>query len=459
MHNHALFRRPVDPPLTVALVGVGEFGASFMFRSGRAPGLRVVAGADAHMARVIAAARAAGIDEDRIRSCSTHGQAKQALSDGCFAAVEDASLLMDLPVDWVVEATGVPEAAARIAQQAIDHGKNVGMVTKECDCVVGPALQARARAAGVVCTMVDGDQPSLAIRLIAWARSLGLAIVCAGKSSEYDFIYDPDARTISALGRTLTVSPLQHHWHVDSAALPDSIAARRALLASWPHSTVPDLCELALIANATGMKPDTPALHAPVARTRELPDVLRPQAEGGILARSGVLEIFNCLRRADEASFAGGVFVVVRCDDEASWRVLGGKGIPMSSDGRLAMLHNPIHLLGIEAPATLFDVASRGQPSAWLRPVCDLYGRAIRSLRAGEVLSLGERHAISGVEPMLLDAAPLQPDVPIPYYLAAGCKLAADVAPGHMVCLKDVHVPRESTLWELRRAQDQSHFE
>jgi len=28
-----------------------------------------------------------------------------------------------------------------------------------------------------------------------------------------------------------------------------------------------------------------------------------------------------------------------------------------------------------------------------------------------------------------------------------------------MVCLKDVHVPRESTLWELRRAQDQSHFE
>ena len=83
------------------------------------------------------------------------------------------------------------------------------------------------------------------------------------------------------------------------------------------------------------------------------PELFRPQAEGGLLAGEGRIDMFVCLRRPDELSFAGGVFVVVRCDDAASWRVLKGKGIPVSADGATALLHNPVHLLGIEAPMSL----------------------------------------------------------------------------------------------------------
>jgi len=458
MRNSSLPKHAPDAPLTVALVGVGEFGASFLFRSGRTANFRVVAAADGDVQRVIDAALVAGHHADRIAQCTSTAEAHAAQRRGDFVAVADASLLMDLPLDFVVEATGVPEAAARIAAMAIAHGKNVGMVTKECDSVVGPILQTKAAAAGLVCTSVDGDQPSLAMGLVAWSRMLGLEVVCAGKASEYDFVYDPEQESITALGRTAVIPGMRGLWNVPPAALARCIDERRERLTAWPHRTAPDLCELSLIANATGLKPDIPGLHAPVARTLELPELMRPRAEGGLFNGVGVLDIFNCLRRADEISFAGGVFVVVRCDDRATWRVLRGKGIPVSADGACALLHNPVHLLGIEAPMTLLASAVSGQPSGILKPRCDLVARATISLTKGTRLALGERHTMAGVDPLLIDAQPAQSGAPVPYYMAAGCVLAADVPSGAMLCRKHLQPPVDSVLWALREEQDAKFF-
>ena len=104
-------------------------------------------------------------------------------------------MLIGLPIDVVVEATGSPEAATVHADAAIKNGRHVVMVSKEADIVVGPLFHRRAKAAGLVYTPVDGDQPCLLMQLIVWARVLGLEILCAGKTSEYDFVYDRAAGT------------------------------------------------------------------------------------------------------------------------------------------------------------------------------------------------------------------------------------------------------------------------
>ena len=104
---------------------------------------------------------------------------------------------MNLPIEVVVEASGMPGAGAFHALSAIENGKHVVMVTKETDCVVGPILNRLAQKAGLVYTPADGDQPSLLIGLISWAEILGFEIVCAGKAGELDFVYDPDSNTIA----------------------------------------------------------------------------------------------------------------------------------------------------------------------------------------------------------------------------------------------------------------------
>jgi predicted homoserine dehydrogenase-like protein len=416
--------------LVAGVVGAGEFGASFVYRSMRAPGLRVAGAADTDLERAVRVAERAGID--RVARCDSPAKAKAAFERGEFIACASADILCALELDFVVEATGSPEGGARTAAAALAAGRNVAMVSKECDSVVGPILQAKAADAGLIHTPVDGDQPSLLVGLVTWARTLGLEILCAGKASEFDFVSE-ELQELPVLER-----PQRG---------PDR-----------PRRTPPDLCELGIVANATGLMPDTPRLHAPIARTLELPEIFRPQGEGGLLARTGVVDMFNCLRRPDEQSFAGGVFVNVRCDDLDTWRVLAEKGIPTSADGRCAMLHNPVHLLGIEAPITLLQSMVLKRPAATLAPRVDLVGRAATKLLAGTLLEAGERHSIPGVEPELADAAPARGANAVPFYMVQGCRLTADVAAGALLTRDCLEPPSDSVLWKLRAEQDAKFF-
>jgi predicted homoserine dehydrogenase-like protein len=407
--------------LVAGVVGAGEFGASFVYRSRRAPGLRVAGAADTDLERAVRVAERAGID--RIARCDSAAKAKAAFERGEFVACASGEILCALELDFVVEATGSPEGGARTALAALAAGRNVAMVSKECDSVVGPILQAKAASAGLIHTAVDGDQPSLLVGLVTWTRTLGLEILCAGKASEFDFVSEDLRRD------------------------PDR-----------PRRTPPDLCELGIVANATGLLPDTPRLHAPIARTLELPELFRPRSEGGLLSRAGVVDMFNCLRRPGEQSFAGGVFVTVRCDDPDTWRVLAEKGIPTSADGRCAMLHNPVHLLGIEAPISLLQSMVLKRPAAQLAPRVDLVGRAERKLAAGTLLEAGERHSSPGVEPELADAAPARGANAVPFYMVQGCRLKKDVAAGALVTRDCLEPPTDSVLWTLRAEQDARFF-
>ena len=144
------------------------------------------------------------------------------------------------------------------------------------------------------------------------------------------------------------------------------------MLTSLSHRSVPDLCEMAVVANATGMMPDRPLFHAPVARIDEMPDLFCPKADGGLFDAPGRLDIFNCFRRPDEASMAGGVFIVVECKDKKSWQVLKAKGHPCSRNDRYAALYHPAHLLGVETGTSGGPHEARHrrrQPAPAVRPV------------------------------------------------------------------------------------------
>ncbi len=217
---------------------------------------------------------------------------------------------------------------------------------------------------------------------------------------------------------------------------------------------------MGIVANATGLRPDTPSFHVPVARAVEVPDIFRPRTEGGLLSNTGVIDVFNCLRRPDEQSFAGGVFVVVRCDSPETWEVLRGKGIPVSRSGSHAMLYNPSHLLGVEAPISILSAALLGHPTggAEPKPVVDLVARTNRDWRAGETLMITDHHhhEVAGLEPLLVESAAAVSGNPAPYYLAAGRPLTRDVPAGTVVTIDMIEPPDSSDLWRLRADQDRS---
>lgn len=463
MNYQSLFSFVAKRSVLTGVVGVGEFGVSLAARDRRLERMSVNALADLDVARACERLVRAGLTLDELAICETVEQALVALEANKRVIASDPSILPKLPLDVLVDATGDPETAARTADEGIRNGKHIVMASKEADSVVGPLLYRKASAAGLVYTPVDGDQPSLLIKLVSWARELGLEILAAGKASEYDFVYDPASETVSTRARSVRVPRMKELWDLPETRRAETISQRAELLSSLPLKSTPDFCEMGIVANATGLKPDRPDMHAPLARTIELPDLFCRSDEGGLFAANGTVDIFNCFRRTDEASFAGGVFVVVDIHDDATFEVLKGKCIPAAREGSRLLLYNPTHLLGVEAPISILGAALCGHSSVTddFRPRCDMVARAARDLPAGTVLAIGDHHthSVADLVPHLVDAAPIGVGQPLPYYMATGNRLARAVRADEYLTADMVEVPSDSTLWRLRAEQDAVFFQ
>ena len=457
MDYHTLLSQ-TDRVVRAALVGAGEFGRTLVAQSRGIGNLDICVLCDRDLQSARDACARAGIPADAVAVCDSPASARRALEAGHRVIVEDSALVMDLDVDIVVEATGNPEAGAGNAAAALASGKHVAMATKEAEIVVGPLLGSRARQAGLVHTPVDGDQPSLLLGLLSWARTLGLDVVAGGKSSEYDFVFDPATETVTWRDRSIPVPGFSELWNLAPDDRLRTVKERGEALAALPQRTVPDLCEMGLVANGSLLKPDTPTFHVPVARTLEVPEILCPRSDGGMLSERGVIDVFNCLRRPDEVSFAGGVFIVVACEDPATWRTLREKGIPVSGDTGYALLYNPQHLLGVEAPISILSAVLLGQSTggAEVSHRCDLVARASRDFAVGETLTITDHHhhEVAGLEPMLVEPAKAEGSNPLPYYMAVERELTQAVVAGEIITCEMVARDEESVLWKLRAEQD-----
>ena len=332
------------------------------------------------------------------------------------------------------------------------------MVSKEADSVVGLYLSQQVNKAGVVAKPVYGDQPSLLIGLLSWARLLGLSVIAAGKSSANDFVYDRTHETVSWRGEAIALPDFADVWVLPERGVKETVEARSEMLWAFPQRTVPDLCEMGVVCNHSDLLPDCPTFHAPHARTLEVSEILKTIDDGGILERTGRIDVFNCLRRLDEQSFAGGVFIVVECTDAETWQVLKEKGIPVSRAGGRALPYNPSHLLGVEVPASVLSVCllgyGTGPPN--VEHKVDLLARANRNWSTGKVLTITyqHHHEVAGFEPFLMPPAPLSEGAPLPYYMATGRTLVQNVAKGEVITRSMVATTNDSILWRTRDEMD-----
>jgi predicted homoserine dehydrogenase-like protein len=456
-----------ERPVCAGLIGCGSFGSGILAQAASVPLLEIPAVADHRPEVAREALNRAGVPDEAIRLCDTRAAALRALEAGKRVTVADPLLLIELPLDVIVEATGIPEAGALHAQAAIQHRRHVAMVNKEADVTVGPILKRLADEAGVVYTAVDGDQHGLLIGLVAWARRLGLEVLCGGKSRDREIVCDVRAGTLSSGSREtrLTADDLRAFEPLPGGPEPAArdeteqiFAARRARLGDWGRIGGWDLVELAIAANATGLAPDLPAgVHCPPVYPGEIPHVLCPAEHGGLLGSRGAIDAVTCLRRPGEAGLGGGVFLVVTAANTAAQEVLAGGGVCCSGGGAATLISRPYHLLGIEAINSILAAALLGTGTGAVdyQPRWDVFTRATQDLESGTIL--GNDHCPE-LEVFIGPAAPLADGRPLPAHLANGNRLSRSVARGTIITRDMVVPPQDSTLWDLRARQDAGFF-
>lgn len=378
-----------------------------------------------------------GYDENKIVTCADKNAIDSAPEDAILI-VSDYRLVMECGITALVECTGNTAVSSDAALSALRRGINVYMVSKETDSVCGPLLNQVAAENHAVYALVNGDQPRNLLDLWSWAMLLGLEVVAAGKSSEYDFVWDRETGILSYTDGSTPDKKLlemQDCWYYEDTK---TLEKRHRLLEDYCQVISADLCEMNLVSNITHLPPSSPFLSYPIAKASELADIFIPKEDGGILDCPGVVDVFYNLRGKDEASFCGGEFIVVKCENEKMWEILKSKGHVMSKNDKYCCIYYPYHYMGLETPVSILlgdfmDIGTHAE----CRQVSIMGGVAQKDLPKGTVLKVeGHHHSIDGLVPELLERKTAGNAAP--FYLLNGSVLLNDVKKGQPVTTEDV---------------------
>lgn len=391
-----------------------------------------------------------GYDRENMVICENARQL-YAAPDQAILILTDYRLVPETDITALVECTGNTVVGSWLSEEALKKGIHVYMVSKETDSVCGVAMNQIAEKYHSIYTLVNGDQPRNLLDLISWGRVLGLDIVCAGKSSEYDFVWDPDTGEFTYLNDTdqprEPMPGMKALWHYQGT---ETLKKRECLLEKYRAVISADLCEMNLVSNATGMPPACKSMHYPVAKISELADIFIPREDGGILEKTGVVDVFCNLRRPDEASFAGGVFLIIRCKNEKVWKILTGKGHVVSRNQKYACVYLPYHYMGLESPISILlgDLMGIGANEN-CRQVAVMAAVAQEDIPKGTVLQVhGHHHSIDHITPQLWEKK--EATNLAPFYLLNNGSLVNDIKKGDPITLSDVN-PEGQRLVELYR--------
>jgi predicted homoserine dehydrogenase-like protein len=410
-------------PVRVAMVGAGQMGSGLAAQIHRIPGLHVSVIADVAIDRAKDAYVRAGVSDvlaaDETSDISALIAAVEA---GRAVVVSDVEILRELPLDMVIEATGVPDIGARVSLNALRAGQHVGLLNVECDVTVGYLLAELAKQLGQIYTVCRGDEPAEAKRLVDFARDLAFEVVAAGK------------------GKNNPMNP-----HATPQSLADEAASKHMnpkMLCSFVDGSKA-MIEMAALANGTGLALSKRGMHAPETTVPGLSEVYRTVADGGILEKSGVIDYCT-------GPVAPGVFVVVRTDDptvheEMTYLKMG--------KGPYFAFYRPYHLASIEAPLTIGEAILDGtaslQPVAWN---AEVFAGAKRDLQPGERIDGIGGETIYGIA-----ESTSAPDCRsyIPIGLLAGATVTQQIATDQLIRWSDVEIDSTSTIAVIRDFQTQ----
>ena len=322
----------------------------------RTPGVHLAGIADLSPANARANLARMGWEPARTEATSLDA----ALKAGTTHVGEDWQALVRHPqIDVIVECTGNPIAAVDHCLEAFAHGKQVVNVTVEADAFCGPLLARKAAEAGVVYSLAFGDQPALICDLVDWARTCGFPVVAAGRGHKWQSHFCES-----------TPDTVWDNW-----GLTREQAARGGLnpkmFNSFLDGSKPSI-ESTAVANACGLHVPSDGLQFPSASVDQIPNVMRPRAEGGVLERKGMVEVINSLdgqARPIPYEIRMGVWVTVEGETEYVRNCFEEYKAQTDDSGRYFTLYKRWHLIGLEVGRLgRHRWRCAASPRAWPRP-------------------------------------------------------------------------------------------
>ena len=349
--------------VNVTLIGAGKFGSMFLSQAPHTKGLNVFTICDLNIDKAKKACREVGWSEDQINNVIFTEDFEKAINND--------------EVDVVVEATGHPSSGIKHARTCFKYGKHVIMVNVEADVLAGPSLSAEANSAEVVFSMAYGDQPSLTLEIIEWARASGFKVTAAGKGTKYmpEYHYS-------------TPKTVWDHYGLTSDEA-EKAGMNSKMFNSFLDGTKSSL-EMSAIANASGLNVPNNGLLFPPCGMDDLASLLKEKNKGGILEKNEQVEVVSSLERDGRPVFKDlrwGVYAVLQAPNDYAASCFKQYGMNTDQSGEFSAMYKPFHLIGMELNTSIFSAALLKLPTGQTKYFKgDVVSVSKRNLKKGEKL-------------------------------------------------------------------------
>lgn len=414
--------------IRTGLVGAGQMGRGMVSQMVGMKGISPAIVADIKIENVINAFHYAGITDDDIAKTNSLEEANKFMEQGKYVATENADLISHANlVECAIDVTGVPEIGVKIATDAMNNHKHVVMMDVETDVVIGSWLKKLGDKNGVIYTGSAGDEPGAVMELYCFAKAMGMQVKVMGKGKNNKLDYDCNPDTVMEEATRRIMSP--------------------RMLCSFKDGTK-TMVEMTAMSNATGLIPDVIGGHGVVTKpgtegVKELNELFKLKADGGILNKHGVVEYVN--------GIAPGVFVTVATDNK---EIAYQMQYHSMGKGPLWTLYRPYHLCNLETPLTVAKIVIDHEPTIIPigAPVSECITVAKKDLKAGENIDGIGGYTTYG---SIATAEETYKNNYVVYGLVnKNAKMLRDVKKGQLLTLDDVELDTTTQLYKTRKEQD-----
>ena len=350
-------------PIRIAFIGCGKFVSMFLAQYNHLDKIQIDSIVDLNIDRAK-------------KNCINSGIKPSSINEINFSNSLDD--ILDRNIEIFIEATGNPIIGTVHAVKIIKNKKNLILVNVEADITCGKYLSDLAKDNNVICSMAYGDQPSLILEQIEWARLNGFSVVCAGKGTKYHptFEYSTPDTVWDYYGLT------KERAEIESGMNPKMFNS----FLCGDKSAI----EMCAVSNAANLKCPENGLTFPPIGVYDIAKKMIPKSDGGLLDFEGQVEVISSID-FDKKDIANdlrwGVYIVIKAQNEYVKNCFKDYGMVTDTSGNYSAIWRPYHYIGLELAQSIYSIALDNRATGFTKNYnADVASYAKKDLKKGDKL-------------------------------------------------------------------------
>ena len=418
MFLHTKLENRADP-IKVAFIGCGKFVSMFLAQYNHLDKIQIDSIVDIN------------INQAR-KNCLSSGLSSESIGQINFSNSLDE--ILDRDIEIYIEATGNPIIGTVHANKIIKNKKNVILVNVEADITCGKYLSDLAKKNNVICSMAYGDQPSLILEQIEWARLNGFEVICAGKGTKYHptFEYSTPDTVWEYYG--LTKERAENESGMNPKMFNSFLCGDKSAI------------EMCAVSNAANLKCPSNGLTFPPVGVYDIAKKMIPKKQGGLIDSEGQVEVISSIdleKKDIENDLRWGVYIVLKAKNEYVKNCFKDYGMVTDSSGNYSAIWRPYHYIGLELAQSIYSIALDNRATGFTKNYnAEVASIAKKDLKKGEKLDGEGGFCARG---RLISSKQSKKEKILPLGLTDNAILKKDVNKDEIIKLEDVklNLPKE----------------